>query len=595
MNAPGEYQVTVCRDGDELDISSWTVCGTGTLSVSKKTSENKEKPTVTYLRTEDATPTISGSVGGTVVKADEDFKVSIAGTSQSFTKTQITFDNTALTWSVNITTPLTLGSYNVIATRGTETDSSNPDLDIVCDAPKSVINGECISLEPTVDKVDGQNVVTDGIANTVSTNKIRPVIIGTLGNIPLKESGDKFSATLTHAITGVISSSKYSVVISGTTWTLTAIADLPVGAYDITATRVYNGTAHFDPTANEMEIIDSIPICDNGVDKLIASMDFDKEKAAQTPKSYFMGNCSNTKGTDLPDSPSETCKANPLAEKCIESLLIDEPTPIEDEALKSSNLVYCEDGGVKSNKPIEQATIKRAVIMNATTEDGNVNLTAQPTKVIYGVLMPTANGEMDVSGAKWLTINRVEGAALKNVTLDNVYIDTVNADFTKGGTAFMPVTGGKTLPKTLKEDGKETYAVISSGVITAGMSAGNPVRGSMTTGIFDQTINHADTVQTKGRRSRGKLENAIIENVTSTTVNGVTVIETGDIRSGTLTTGSVIDKTTGNSTGVAVLASTFGTVLNATLTGISVSNTNHCFSSGTVGTKGQLNWKEVVK
>jgi len=114
-------------------------------------------------------------------------------------------------------------------------------------------------------------------------------------------------------------------------------------------------------------------------------------------------------------------------------------------------------------------------------------------------------------------------------------------------------------------------------MITAGTdSANRPVRGSIQTGYYEGVL--ADNVLTKGRRIRGTLTNATIENARTTTVNGETRIDAGTIVSGLI----------GN-------AQVFGTVENVQLSNATISNVNHCFSSGAVGNKGQLNWKEVVK
>jgi hypothetical protein len=350
------------------------------------------------------------------------------------------------------------------------------------------------------------------------------------------------------------------------------------GTFDVDAVR--NDKA--DVTSGELVITDNIDICNAGISQSIAHSEWDGSKES---KSYYLGKCA------LPECSAEITTectpALPKNPKEIGQALPNEPLSITNQYVPVYELVYCDDGGVKSSSPATNVTIKRAKIVNASTENGTIDLTGMPTKVKYGVKAPGV-GTMDISNAT-IHEGKATGAKLTGVTLNDVYIDTAadyidaSGNLVAGNTTYIKVMGGKTKPTTLKEDGSITDGTIISGMITAGQDAtGNPVRGSITTGLYNVDINNSDTVLTKGRRTQGTIVNATIEDAQTTTVNGVTVVDAGTITSGQMDL-------------VAATASTFGTVINATLTSTAISNTNHCFSSGTVGSRGQLNWKEVVK
>ena len=119
------------------------------------------------------------------------------------------------------------------------------------------------------------------------------------------------------------------------------------------------------------------------------------------------------------------------------------------------------------------------------------------------------------------------------------------------------------------------------------------MRGSITNGLFAEVITHGTTVLTKGRRTQGGTLNATISGATITTVNGVSVVGCDRSLDSMHTPCTVGTITSGTMAGTGV--KTFGTVENATIPNVTISGSNQCFSSGTVGSRGQLNWKEVVK
>ncbi len=270
------------------------------------------------------------------------------------------------------------------------------------------------------------------------------------------------------------------------------------------------------------------------------------------------------------------------------------------EAIKPpADLGTCEDGGKRSyGESMSGITIKRARIANAETVGGTFESNALVgMQVMYGTLTAGSYDDGDNTCQQGYCANKtITGATLTGAIVDiaNDYVDAAG-NIIDSSNRGIALTGGVTNPTSKKKDGVTVInATITNGMITAGSdAAGNPVRGSITSGQFADAITHSTSVLTKGRRTQGTLTNAKIEGATITTVNGVSVVGCDRSLDSTHTpcTVGVITSGTMDSTGVK----TFGTVENATLTGATISNTNHCFSSGTVGSKGQLNWKEVVK
>ncbi|MEI7840906.1 MAG: hypothetical protein WCJ11_10430 [Methylococcaceae bacterium] len=285
-------------------------------------------------------------------------------------------------------------------------------------------------------------------------------------------------------------------------------------------------------------------ICENGVTKQIKKVDF---KNNIESSHYYLGTCAVVACTDSANTlPANCTPAKPVAP----ASLPNEPTPV----------TTCPAGDPSKNS-INNTTVKHANVMNATTKDGTIDL-INKSVIKYGEKEAEV-GTMDLSAAV-IDKGRATGVTLTGVTLNNVYINpAVNS--------FIQVTGGTT-----------TSGTFTSGMITEGTDSvkSSAVRGSIKSGdyITYPTPNASD-VTTQGRQTRGTLTNATITNANTTTVNGVTVVD-----GGTITDFETIKD-----------ALTFGTVTNATFTNATISNANSCFTSGTVGLHGQLNWKEGIK
>jgi hypothetical protein len=443
--------------------------------------------------------------------------------------------------------------------------------------------GDCSDLShvPTVEKVDGQTVT--GLA-PVSTNDRTPVITGSVGSQTL--GSDTFSITLTNQ-TSHLAQTFSASSFSGTTWTLNVSSDLALGIYEIDAARTHNNVVKHDATTLEMEVTGNL-CCISGV-------------TTQCPTTIsipnYTGECS------IPVCPNTDAAGNctsPLPDKDKEETLPSQPTSKIEEAIKPpADLGYCDDGGKRSyGESMSGITIKRARIANAETIGGTFESNALVgMHVMYGTLTAGSYEDNDHSCEQGYCVNKtITGATLTGAFVDiaNDYVNAAGAviDNSNRGIAL---TGGVTNPTSFRKDGVTPInATITNGMITAGTDgAGNPVRGSITNGLFADPITHVSSVLTKGRRTQGTLTNATISGATITTVNGVSVVGCDRSLDSTHTpcTVGVIVNGTMDSTGVK----TFGTVENATLTGATILNSNHCFSSGTVGSKGQLNWKEVVK
>lgn len=426
---------------------------------------------------------------------------------------------------------------------------------------KSDVATEC--LQPTVNKI--------------TTPNSKPTISGTVGELALTGT-----ETLTVTVSNVehLNDILGTLQIDGLNWTYTVLTELNEGTYNVDAVR--NNTIH-DKTNGELVLDKSakIDICENGGTIQIDPKEFQNKPEG---KNHYLGKCkdSNTPICNNPPTNTEPvgCIA-PLPTK--DDALPNQPAAKVNEAINVTGLQYCEDKGVLSDTDATAVTIKRATIKNATTQDGTVDLFSMPVKLKYGMKVKDI-GTMSIGTVVLPVGNVATGVTLSGVTLEDAYLDT-DVDFIDGvgnlvaGGTYIKVAGGVTKPTTTKNDGSITHATITNGMIVAGNDAqGNPVRGSVTSGTYASDIANNTSVVTKGRRTHGTLVDAIIQDAKTTTVDGVTVISAG-----TVTAGQIQNP------------ATFGTVENATLTNATLSNSNHCFSSGTVGSKGQLNWKEVVK
>jgi hypothetical protein len=298
-----------------------------------------------------------------------------------------------------------------------------------------------------------------------------------------------------------------------------------------------------------------------------------------------------------------------------EAALPPAPDSLIDEVvtIKANEVQTCSDGSILSGSTEESknVSIKRVRIANATTEGGvfDANTLAydsatKGTKVRYGT--KTAGAVIlepyEFKGTTYtpeIKKGQATGVKITGATIEGAYVDllvdyicepiapdtTCNSEDgiskVKGGEVKsisngIAVRGGIT-------DGKVKPGTITSGMITSGTDAsGNPMRGRITSGAYKKDLtDQGAEVLTKGRRTKGKLINATVVNARTTTVKGITIVDDGIIIEGEMDP--------------KVTTKTFGTVTNATVVGNVISNSNTCFSSGTVGSRGQLNWKEVVK
>lgn len=437
------------------------------------------------------------------------------------------------------------------------------------------------------DKTPSESLVPSVIP--LKTSSTKPTITGSAGTsttltVALAKKLTANSNVATNAnqttfdVIATADSSEYSTVVEATPvsitengfWSFTSPIELQPAVYDV----ILNGNSGVDITKDELEI--AIDICDKSQtpsDRMISISEWDKTRESST---YYLGKCVTTGGEDLPNDPVSSCENPKVGDECI-PLPLDPAAKVYEVLQPPSVTHYCNDGGVKSaNEQLNNLTIKRVRLANATTaqaldlsspldvkQDGSLST----LNIKYGVKM--AGGEMDISNATITGGNQAYPVKLTGVTLTDVFIDTA--------VDYIDASGHLTNGTYIRVFGGSTKGTISKGMITAGVdSANRPVRGSIETGYYEGNL--PENALTKGRRIRGTLTNATIENARTTTVNGETRIDAGTIVNGLI----------GN-------AQVFGTVENLQLNNVTISNVNHCFSSGKVGTKGQLNWKEVVK
>jgi hypothetical protein len=408
--------------------------------------------------------------------------------------------------------------------------------------------------------IDGQ---TYTIPTAVETANQLPVILGKVGTTVLA-ANDTFSVKVTSGTTSYTYNYTYNQtdaalrIDDGLNWTLTIPANdkLPIGTYEIEAAK---NTSNKDLTSNELKVY--LAICNNGHNEKIydlANWDGSKEGV-----NYYLGNCGE-------NTHSLATKPNPFP---------DTPQGLTPQATPEEN-PYCDDGGLRSNVTVKGVTIKRATIINASTDGAIVTSSLVGKFLKYGE-KTSAVGTININNAL-IDKNSATGATLEGVTLTDAVIDIDmngeafdrNTGVFSPDTIFIKATEGSTSPSY---SSSKPVSTIISGVITAGTNAnGQPIRGSVTSGRYN---NNATPSFTKSRRITGKLKDATITNAHLVTINGKTVVDSGTITAGTIE-GTV---------------SAFGTAQNAVVTGAELSESTHCFSSGTVGSKGQLNWKVVVK
>ncbi len=531
----------ICQSPEVLNAAG-TACIPGQTAIT---------PTVNFLSTYDTTPTLTGTVGVTALLNSDTFTVKVGVT--TYSKSQMTFSGTNNTiWTLPITTALPVATYDVIATRNSTFDTSVGELTILaCSPPKSLdSNGFCNppSLIPTVTP----------LTTTITAPEI--IVRGTIGEVALVP--DTFAVTVNNAahptnITGTLT-------VTGLTWAYTLTKPFYEGTFDVNAIRMVGGVSTPDTTHGELIITDKIDICNANVNQSINRSAWVGSKESSI--NYYMGKCNITGDSPLPPSFDNRCP------------LISAPPYVK------VTKELCDNGGVKSDASINTVTVRQAQIVNASTENGTIS-GAISGKLKYGIKAENV-GALELNNAtvsqnQTTGVTLSGGVTLTGVTLTNASIDFADTTLTcTNSDGTWNVLGGTTKPTTTTTDGTINGTIVS-GMITEGKDAsGKPIRGNVTTGTYDSNITNLNNVTTKGRRVTGTLINATITNAQTTTINGQTFV-----LDGTITTGEMLPNT----------ASTFGTVFNATLTNTNVSSTNHCFTSGTVGTRGQLNWKEVVK
>ncbi len=575
----GVYEVEATRNNTSKDITHNELvinlaCVSPLVPNTSKTgcASVASFPTVNTLSTDDSTPTITGTVGDVVLANADDFTVGVNG--QTYPKTQILISG--LVWSLDIplTNALTPATYDVVATRnGVDKDTTSNELTITqCSGGGKVVSvttGKCEipSLIPTVNTL------------TLTRDQQPAVLTGTVGDTALTNND-----TFTVKVHNIVYDKTKILFPTSTTWSLSVPETLNAGTYDVDAVR--NTTP--DTTSGELIVIGG-SCCINGATTQCPSTvslpdTFGECGLPACPQTNAAGRCTSS----LPDPIKETVLPTKPDAKVVE--LIKPP----------SDLGVCDDGGIRSySDAMNNITIKRARIANATTWDGAFASTAlNGMNIMYGTLV-----QGNVSNPTNQNNGYVENVTITGATLSGAYID-IAADYIDSmgyvidaSNSGIALTGGITKPTSTRKDLTTFNATITNGMITSGTdSSGNPVRGSITNGLYvddiNNDVNNPDKVLTKGRRVQGTLANATITGATVTTVGGITAVGCDKSVHPTCTVGTI---TSGMMDLEAEQVKTFGTVENATLTSATISNSNHCFSSGTVGSKGQLNWKEVVK
>ena len=541
------------------------VCNSGETVVNGVCISQTILPTVNSDTTSDTKPVITGTVGTLVLNNTDVFNVTVEGSNRTFTSGDGYLVVTNKAWTLTMPDVLNTGSHTVVASRN---DVTGTGIITITECTKFLNSaGHCVdaSLVPTVDSAASHDI-----------NDAKIVVTGTVGDVELSEkeqTDNAFTVTVTehgnssHTLTGAL-------LVNGTTWTF-ELSSRSAGTFDVNAVR----SGKPDLSDSELVITDKISICDNNVDKSIERTEW---VAANDSPTYYLGKCQSTTCTN---PPNNTIPAGCAAVLPDPKDLPPKPDAAVNATVKVNGLIYCSDGGVMSDSDMT-VTIKRTKIENASTDSGTIAAAdLVGARVKYGV---KTQGGLDITGATRVTREQWTGVTLTNVTIEEAFIDAavdyVNPDgtFNTSVDSYIKVTGGITKPTTTKEDNTITRASIISGVIVSGTAAdGNPVRGTITSGVYNSDVTNADTVITKGRRIKGAIKNATITGARITTMNGKTVVDEGIITSAQMDT--------------ITTPSAFGSVENAKLDNVSVTNSNHCFSSGAVGSKGQLNWKEVVK
>ncbi|MFI3122929.1 MAG: hypothetical protein QX194_03215 [Methylococcales bacterium] len=595
----GTYDVEVARNGTAKDttlneLTITLVCDLPQVKVSNA-CVTPVSPTVnTATTTDKVAPTLAGTVGSSsslTIKIQDSTGVKATGPATI----------TAGNWTFTPSAPIAKGTYDVVAEGETGLKNSPPGeltVTMECTLPQvaNTAGTACINSVPTV--------------TTLNTPDTKPTIRGTIGTTQLISS-----ETFSVAVNGTTyTNGDGHLSVSGTDWTLLITTELKPETYDVDAVR--QGT--HDETSGELVITDNIEICEKGVPKTIPRDDFKKTPES---KDHYLGKCNAEPCTNPPTNTTPADCTPPLPPDNEASLPPLPTTQTIEKTVIPNEIQYCDDGTVLSGG--EAATeanvsIKRARIANATVLGGTFvsnalvydSATKKGTKVVYGkkiagtvTITPYTDEVTGKSYTPIVTQGQATGVKIEGATIEGVYIDLLY-DYIDAATGEVvsdsegiKLTGGVTQISTTLPGG-EIKASITSGMIASGTDAnGNPMRGRISSGGFQEPLENTTGVFVKGRRVRGTLTNATIVNARMTTAkdpaDGVrkTIIDVVDRSASNVLEGII---TAGEMASTPEI-STFGTVLNQNVTGKVLTNTNTCFGSGTVGSRGQLNWKEVVK
>jgi hypothetical protein len=471
-------------------------------------------PTVTSTTSTDlvAVPISGGATTSstissvTLTKIKDGLGATVSGATPSIIGTNLTVTNNA--WTVT-SGAVAVGTYTITAKDGNNLSGTGT-LTVTSTA----------SHTPTISTIDGISYSSPTAVRTANTTPVVTGYVdsdsnGTLGDDAFTVSFAKNGGTTTGGTLNPVPGS------SSQTWTATPSTALTEGTYNIIVTRAATPDATFDEL-----IVGGIQVCElpAQVDKTISVAEWDSNK-------YVLGTCASA--TTMPNMPP-----NPYPD----------PQP-ERTPSTSEDCTTAEGGGKRSTLNVEQATIKRAKIINAMTQGGTTTETLNDVVILYG---EKTAGTMDISHAH-ITNNVATGVTLTGVTLANFYIDMTGSFDLDTGEFTLPessidVSGGITNPSgTGSPNPKST---IIDGIITNGVSAGSPVRGRVVEGRYDVTT--TTTSVTKGRRVSGTLTGATITGATTTTAkmadNSIKTV----VQGGTIEAGASL-----------AITSVFGTVVNA--------------------------------
>jgi len=183
-------------------------------------------PTVDFLTTNDTTPTITGTADSSA-----DLMVTVDGVAYPESGADLT-DNGDGTWTLDIPTALTAGTYDVVATStdaagNSSSDATTDELTIDTTAP-TVPTVDMLTTADTTPRITGTADSTDDLTVEVDG------VTYTEGDGDLTDNGDD-------------------------TWTLEVPVALAEGTYDVIATATNTlGTSSVDATTNELTIDTSI-------------------------------------------------------------------------------------------------------------------------------------------------------------------------------------------------------------------------------------------------------------------------------------------------------------------------------------------------